>query len=627
MQAAMKVKHVVVDGSNIATEGRDAPSLAQLDEAVQAFVEEYSPTYVTVVVDATFPNRIDRKERQTYEDAVNANELITPPAGAIGRGDAFILQIARRADAAILSNDSFQEFHGEYPWLFEKGRLIGGKPVPHVGWVFMDRAPVRGPTSRRAVSEARKSEARKVTKASKTAVADEVADDAGAAAEPSTPPPAPRKRRTRAKAAEPAPDVVVEEAAVPADVDEATSPATASGDGGGAGAGGRVPKGVAPYNEALAFIEFVGQHPVGSEVDAEIERFSSHGAYVLVGAARAYVPLRNLAHPAPRSAKEVLRIGDTRQFVVVAIDPPRRGIDLALPGVAAVAAGAGRDEAVTEALAGVDGETPEPPAGMAPAKKAAGRKSTGRKSAAGTPRAEKAPAKKASAKKAAGRTSAGRKSAAGEAASVTGVAGDDSAPTEGAGATAAGETAGAPRATRSRATRKATARKAAAAGKASERAGPSDAGKASGARKASGASEASESEKASRARKASGGTRASARKASSDAATKASTGAGTRASGNKASTAAGTRASGNKASSGAANRAARKKASSGTATTATAKKASRARKSAARKATPASPAARATEVGESAMPEVITLARGSDDGAEHPEHVSEAAGG
>src|ERR687891_898324 len=156
MQAVMSVTHVVVDGSNIATEGRDAPSLAQLDEAVQAFVEEYSPKHVTVVVDATFPNRIAPKERKTYESAVNANELITPPAGAIGRGDAFVLQIARRAGATILSNDSFQEFHGDYPWLFDRGRLIGGKPVPHAGWVFMERAPVRGPTSRRAVSEARK---------------------------------------------------------------------------------------------------------------------------------------------------------------------------------------------------------------------------------------------------------------------------------------------------------------------------------------------------------------------------------------------------------------------------------------------------------------------------------------
>src|ERR687898_127619 len=184
MQPAMKIRHVIVDGSNIATEGRDAPSLAQLDEAVSAFIEEYQPDHVTVVVDATFPNRIDRKEPQTFEDAVNANELITPPAGAIGRGDAFVLQIARRAGASILSNDSFQEFHGEYPWLFERGRLIGGKPVPHVGWVFMERAPVRGPTSRRSVGEARKV-AKAVDKVAKiaTAVADAAeAADTGAAA-------------------------------------------------------------------------------------------------------------------------------------------------------------------------------------------------------------------------------------------------------------------------------------------------------------------------------------------------------------------------------------------------------------------------------------------------------------
>ena len=204
----MKIKHVIVDGSNIATEGRDAPSLAQLDEAVQAFVEQYSPDHVTVVVDATFPNRIDRKERQTYEDAVNANELITPPAGAIGRGDAFVLQIARRAGASILSNDSFQEFHGEYPWLFERGRLFGGKPVPHVGWVFMERAPVRGPTSRRAVSEARK-----VAKAGKVApAAAELAEEAAEVAAPDgadategvADKPA-RRRRSRAAAKEPQP--------------------------------------------------------------------------------------------------------------------------------------------------------------------------------------------------------------------------------------------------------------------------------------------------------------------------------------------------------------------------------------------------------------------------------------
>ena len=76
-----------------------------------------------------------------------------------------------------------------------------------------------------------------------------------------------------------------------------------------------------PYNEALPFIEFVDQYPVGSEVEAVVERFSSHGAYVMTGDPRAYVPLRNLAAPPPRSAKEVLSPGESRRFVVVRISP------------------------------------------------------------------------------------------------------------------------------------------------------------------------------------------------------------------------------------------------------------------------------------------------------------------
>ncbi|MGH9084068.1 MAG: NYN domain-containing protein, partial [Acidimicrobiales bacterium] len=152
----MTVSHVVVDGSNLATEGRTLPSLRQLDDAVRAYLAEFSPKTVTVIVDASFPNRIETDERDAFEGALAAGELIAPPAGVIGRGDAFLLQVADRADAVVLSNDSFQEFHGQYSWLFEEGRLVGGKPVPHVGWVFMARSPVRGPLSRKSVSDAKK---------------------------------------------------------------------------------------------------------------------------------------------------------------------------------------------------------------------------------------------------------------------------------------------------------------------------------------------------------------------------------------------------------------------------------------------------------------------------------------
>ncbi len=74
----------------------------------------------------------------------------------MGRGDAFILLIAKKMGAIVLSNDSFQEFHGEHPWLFDEGRLIGGKPVPGVGWIFTPRNPVRGPKSRAATKASAK---------------------------------------------------------------------------------------------------------------------------------------------------------------------------------------------------------------------------------------------------------------------------------------------------------------------------------------------------------------------------------------------------------------------------------------------------------------------------------------
>src|SRR5271163_4336537 len=158
--------HVVVDGSNLATEGRTLPSLKQLDEAVRAYAAEDPGSSIIVVVDATFEHRVSDAEREEVRQAMLNGEVISPPAGAIGRGDAFVLRIAERTGATVLSNDSFQEFHGEHPWLFDEGRLIGGKPVPGVGWIFTPRLPIRGPKSRAATAEAR---SKKDPEAQKTA--------------------------------------------------------------------------------------------------------------------------------------------------------------------------------------------------------------------------------------------------------------------------------------------------------------------------------------------------------------------------------------------------------------------------------------------------------------------------
>lgn len=341
-------RRVVVDGSNLATEGRSTPSLAQLDEAVRAFSAERPNDEIIVVVDASFGYRIDESERKIFEEAEEAGEIVSPPAGAIGRGDGFLLRIADRIDADVLSNDSFQEFHGEYTWLFDEGRLVGGKPVPNVGWIFTPRTPVRGPKSRVATRDAdrarrRAAAAEKATPPEPTAAA--IAEATAEAIAPEAPKSARRSRRRRSGAA-------------------ASSEV----------AGGHSPEAI---NEPLPFITFIADHPLGTEVEGMVEGFTSHGAFVIAGGARCYAPVSALGDPPPRSAKEVLTKGETRTFVIQALDPPRRGIELALPGLAKVA-GAPTEETV-EAEIDVGAQ---PVSGVAAEAEAPAKPRRGRKKAA-----------------------------------------------------------------------------------------------------------------------------------------------------------------------------------------------------------------------------------------------------
>lgn len=264
-----------------------------MKDAVAALREEYPTASMIIVADATFGHRIELSEVTEFDKMVETGQIVTPPAGAIGRGDAFVLTIANKAKAVVLSNDSFQEFHGTYPWLFDEGRLIGGKPVPHVGWVFVLRSPVRGPLSRRSQRDAKKPEKK---------AAASTARSSKAASEPLPVPKTPPPSKKAAKVA------------------AATAPTP------------ETPKSKqTPINGLAAFLEFVASYPIGAVVEGVVETFSSHGVYVTIGPVRGYAPLRYLGSPAPRSAREVVAVGETHSFVVVAFSPERRGIDVAFP--------------------------------------------------------------------------------------------------------------------------------------------------------------------------------------------------------------------------------------------------------------------------------------------------------
>ena len=432
----------MVDGSNLATEGRTLPSLQQLDEAVRAYAEEDPSADIIVVVDATFEHRVSEDEREQVRQAMLNGEVISPPAGAIGRGDAFVLRIAERTGAVVLSNDSFQEFHGEHPWLFDNGRLVGGKPVPGVGWIFTPRVPIRGPKSRAATAEAKSKDPESApAKAAELARAAKKAAKKGAKAKkavkkaapevesawpitPATPPPGrgkvdpvvssaideaveealhparPTKSRGSAKAA-PQRSAKAKKAASGKHTDrkgpqtkaEAQSRADRSRNKGRA----TPPPAV---NEPLSFINFVAAFTVGSTIEGEVVSFTSHGAMVDVplpdggGVLHCYIPLTGMGTPPPTKARQVLKKGEVRPFVLAGLDPPRRVAELALPPPSPPT----RQGPRTKEAASAEKAT----AKKAPAKKAAAAKKAPAKKAAAAKKAIKKapePAKKAVAKK------------------------------------------------------------------------------------------------------------------------------------------------------------------------------------------------------------------------------------
>jgi len=343
---------VVVDGSNLATEGRTIPSLIQLDEAVRSFLEENPHAEVIVVVDASFEHRVASGERSRFKEAELAGEIVTPPAGAIGRGDAFILKIAQRINALVLSNDSFQEFHDEYPWLFEPDRLIGGKPVKGVGWVFTPRIPVRGVKASRTVKKltvtlpdgvkptigttitpvkATKPAAKKAPKSAKAAV--KVTKKVAKAVEG-----APKLAEAPVKkVARKAPAAKKMAAAKPSAsaTKKSTKPAPIVVESPVSQPAPALRRGRQPVNPEADFNLFKTSSKIGAKLEGEVTAFTSHGAVIKVtlkngNQVECYAPTTSLGDPAPARARDVLKRGDVRAFRLVNVDVDRRIAELAL---------------------------------------------------------------------------------------------------------------------------------------------------------------------------------------------------------------------------------------------------------------------------------------------------------
>jgi hypothetical protein len=86
-------------------------------------------------------------------------------------------------------------------------------------------------------------------------------------------------------------------------------------------------------NDLGMYLEFVEKHPAGTKVKAVVHSYAANGITVRIGNIAGYVPLRNMANPMPRSARDLFKIGDAVTLMVSGYTPARRSVDLGVPEV------------------------------------------------------------------------------------------------------------------------------------------------------------------------------------------------------------------------------------------------------------------------------------------------------
>ncbi|WP_150252389.1 Hsp70 family protein [Nocardiopsis deserti] len=138
---------LVVDGSNLAWGSQNRsmggqPTLARLHSALEELREQHPGTELIVFVDANFRHVVPEEERTQVDREVAEGRLHRVPAGTVGGADVYLLDIARKKDGVVVSNDSFSQ-HTEYrSWLAGKGRVLGGTEVAGM-WAFKERRLIR----------------------------------------------------------------------------------------------------------------------------------------------------------------------------------------------------------------------------------------------------------------------------------------------------------------------------------------------------------------------------------------------------------------------------------------------------------------------------------------------------
>ena len=105
---------IVVDGSNVAYEEQTPdgkPRFRNLSLAIDALRKQYG--HIVVIVDAALRHEID--EPDDLEKVLDEQTVRQAPAET--PADYFVLRTAEQLGADVLSNDTFRQYHKQWPWI------------------------------------------------------------------------------------------------------------------------------------------------------------------------------------------------------------------------------------------------------------------------------------------------------------------------------------------------------------------------------------------------------------------------------------------------------------------------------------------------------------------------------
>lgn len=118
---------IIIDGANVAYEGQPADSKPKVSSivAVKQLVEELGFRAV-IIVDASLRHAVDDPDQ--LEGLFRQGKVLQAPSGTAA--DYFVLRTADELEAQVISNDEFEPYRREFPWIKKRRvpyMVIGGR--------------------------------------------------------------------------------------------------------------------------------------------------------------------------------------------------------------------------------------------------------------------------------------------------------------------------------------------------------------------------------------------------------------------------------------------------------------------------------------------------------------------